>query len=180
MSDVAAGFHSWGIVEVMGHKTYAGEISEQVVAGQAFVRIDVPEVRGIAAYTKLIGTGSVYGITPTDEQVARIAAMKLVERPVSPYIVPVEYQIAAQVDGDLALDADKVAEARAWADQIRDELGGPDDDEEELDERWDSLTEEAKAYLADDDEFDPEEDDSDEDYAPLPDGPSDMDFEVGP
>lgn len=156
MSEVSAGFHSWGIVEVMGHKTYAGEISEQIVAGTAFVRIDVPEISGIAAYTKLIGPGSVYAISPTSEQVARIAAMKLAERPVSPYVVPVEYQIAAKVsnvyafaegdddefepeegdaagvDGDLALDPQKVDAARAWADQIRDELFDDDDEESEI------------------------------------------------
>jgi hypothetical protein len=86
-------FEGWGIVEVMGHKKFAGRIGEQIIAGAALVRVDVPEtqqtgqvpgyggtvVRSTAPYTKLIGVGSIYCITPTDEETARRAAV-VIER----------------------------------------------------------------------------------------------------
>ncbi len=77
-------FDQWGIVEVMGHKKYAGHITEQVIAGSALVRVDVPEVklageppRVVNSFTKLVGVGSVYCITPTTEEVARKMADQL-------------------------------------------------------------------------------------------------------
>jgi hypothetical protein len=78
-------FDSWGIVEVMGHKRFAGHVTEQTIAGSALVRVDVPETRhqqGDAietkpGYTKLIGVGSIYCLTPTTEEVARLAAQQI-------------------------------------------------------------------------------------------------------
>jgi len=37
-------FESWAIVEVMGHRQFAGYVSEQAIGGASFVRVDVPEV----------------------------------------------------------------------------------------------------------------------------------------
>ena len=92
------GFDAWAIVEVMGHQTYAGRVTEQTVAGQAFVRIDVPAMKEVLAdegrrdppevpaYTKLLGPSSIYAITPTSEEVARAAARKLRKEPISVYV----------------------------------------------------------------------------------------------
>jgi hypothetical protein len=33
----------WAIIELMGHRRLAGWLSEEEVAGAAFLRIDVPE-----------------------------------------------------------------------------------------------------------------------------------------
>lgn len=78
----------FAIVEVMGRQTYAGRVSEQVFAGTGFVRVDVPEVNGTPGFTKLIGTGSIYAITPTTENVV----MRYLEYhrpvPMSVYIPP--------------------------------------------------------------------------------------------
>lgn len=76
-------FESWAIVEIMGHKQLAGRVSEQVVAGQTFVRIDVPAVGGLSPFTKLVGPASIYAITPVAEDVAKLYADRLRERPVS-------------------------------------------------------------------------------------------------
>jgi hypothetical protein len=84
-------FTGWAVVEMLGHKKLAGFVSEQVIAGSALVRVDVPEtlqqksvpgyggtvVESKPAYTKLIGVGSIYCITPTDESTARRAAAAL-------------------------------------------------------------------------------------------------------
>src|SRR3972149_2524420 len=61
------------IGELFGHVTLAGYVSEQVIGGASFIRLDVPEVDGQAAFTKLLGAGAIYSITPTDEDVARSA-----------------------------------------------------------------------------------------------------------
>lgn len=75
----------WGIVEIMGHRRFAGRLSEETVAGAGFVRIDVPECEGRAAFTKLFGPSAIYAITPTDEASARAAAAAFRERPVEVY-----------------------------------------------------------------------------------------------
>ncbi len=55
-------FEQWCVVEIMGHKKFAGFVTEQSVGGTSFVRIDVPEVavagRTLPAFTKLFGVGS--------------------------------------------------------------------------------------------------------------------------
>jgi hypothetical protein len=100
-----------GIAEVMGHKRFAGHITEQVIAGAALVRVDVPEVvvrtnyadpptfKTVAGYSKLIGVGSIYCITPTTEEVARRAATELARYDSDPLPValPAERQIPASV-----------------------------------------------------------------------------------
>lgn len=80
----------WAIVELFGHNTIAGFVTEQSIGGGAFIRVDVPAVdEEHQAFTKFYGDKAVYAITPTTEEVARHAAMKLRVRPVSPYVVPV-------------------------------------------------------------------------------------------
>ena len=81
-------FEQWSIVEIMGHQTYAGFVSEQTIGGASFVRVDVPGAgpNGEGAFTKLFGAGSIYCITPTSEEFARAAAARLDARPVSLYV----------------------------------------------------------------------------------------------
>lgn len=107
-------FDQWGVVEVMGHKKFAGHITEQQIAGSALVRVDVPEVvnarsETVPAYSKLIGVGSVYCITPTTEEVARKAARALAayESDPLPVYIPQERQLAAAsstVEAELDFD----------------------------------------------------------------------------
>lgn len=52
MADEQDGF--WGVVEIMGHQRYAGYVSEQTLGGAALIRVDVPEVSGRAAFSKLL------------------------------------------------------------------------------------------------------------------------------
>lgn len=81
-NDVA--FDQWAIVDVMGHQRYVGRVSEQVVAGQGFVRVDVPGTDTTAPWTKLIGTSSIYAITPVSEEIATAMA-KRQAAPVQPF-----------------------------------------------------------------------------------------------
>jgi hypothetical protein len=67
-------FDQWGIIELFGHQQIAGRISEQQIGGASFVRVDVPETKKQKGYTKLFGSGAIYGISITDEETARAAA----------------------------------------------------------------------------------------------------------
>ena len=80
-------FNSWALVELFGHQRIAGLVSEQQIAGAGFVRVDVPAVNGIPAYTKLYYPSAIYGITPCGEQEARRAAEYMHERPIQPYMI---------------------------------------------------------------------------------------------
>lgn len=86
------GFEAWAIVEVMGHQTYAGRVTEEVIAGQAFVRVDVPATQDdqgkehTAAYTKFVGPSSIYALTPVSEELARAAARRMAKTPISIYV----------------------------------------------------------------------------------------------
>lgn len=81
-------FEGWAIVELMGHNTIAGYVSEQVIAGAAMLRVDVPGNESQAEFTKFFGGSAIYGITPTTEEIARHAAGRLAVRPVSTWTVP--------------------------------------------------------------------------------------------
>lgn len=102
-------FDSWGIAEVMGHKRFAGRITEQTIAGAALVRVDVPAVttargKAVPEYSKLIGVGSIYCITPTTEEVARKAARVLAEHETDP--LPVYIPEERQLPAGVAIDDD--------------------------------------------------------------------------
>lgn len=84
---MAVGGEMFAIVEIMGHVTIAGRVSEQTFAGVALLRIDVPAVANREAYTKFYGPTIIYSITPCDETTALRAAENLNMRPVELYIV---------------------------------------------------------------------------------------------
>jgi len=130
-------FETWAVVEVMGHKTYAGMVREEAIGSATFLRIDVPQTSERPAFTKYIGTGSVYAITPTDEATAKVAAERLAERPISPYIVPVTHQLEP-----MKFEPEEIARAQAWHDQIEHDLAGgySDDDDEDDTHDWDNFS----------------------------------------
>lgn len=81
-------FEAWAIVEVMGHRQFAGFVTEQALGGASFVRVDVPESDGLPAFTKLLGAGSIYAITPCTEETAKAFACKSRQRAFSTYEAP--------------------------------------------------------------------------------------------
>lgn len=64
-------FKSWAVVELFGHQRLVGVVSEQTIAGQGFIRVDVPETKSQSAFTRLLGAGSIYAINPVSEDIAR-------------------------------------------------------------------------------------------------------------
>lgn len=72
----------WAILELMGHRRLAGYVTEQEVAGQGMLRLDVPGADGRAA-TQFYSPAAVYCITPTTEDVATAVAASRRPTPVS-------------------------------------------------------------------------------------------------
>lgn len=85
---MAEKFDHWAIVEVMGHQTYAGRVSEQTIGGTSFVRVDVPQTERGPEFTKLFGSGAIYAMTIVSEDVARLRAASLGLKPLSVYDLP--------------------------------------------------------------------------------------------
>lgn len=100
METNAEKFEQWAVVEIMGRNTFAGMVSEQVVAGTAFVRVDVPAVNGHEPFTKLFGGGSIYCITPCSEGVARQVAEQCYRKPVNVYAPATQYSLEYDTDED--------------------------------------------------------------------------------
>lgn len=76
-------FDIFALVELMGHQRLAGRVTEQVVAGHGFLRIDVPETTTNPAFTRLVSPNSVYAINPITEEVALQYAESLSVKPIN-------------------------------------------------------------------------------------------------
>lgn len=94
----------------MGHKKFAGLVTEQTIGGTSFVRIDVPELLSSDGekvireqFSKLFGAGSIYCITPCTEETARAFAAGLRSEAFSLYEIP---RIAAPVQRSFGDDDD--------------------------------------------------------------------------
>ena len=84
----------WAIVEVMGHRKFAGLVSEQTISGHGFVRVDIPSSDDEQAFTKMFSPGAIYAITPVTEETARTMSSAFREEPVSEWDVrPIIRQI---------------------------------------------------------------------------------------
>lgn len=93
------GFDTYALVELFGHQKIAGRVTEQVIAGQGFVRVDVPETSRAGSFTRLFGPGAIYSITPISEELVKQAAERIYVEPVTVYI-PSARQIEAGEDDD--------------------------------------------------------------------------------
>lgn len=133
MPEQSQSFNTWAIVEIMGHKRFAGFVTEQSFGIAALIRIDVPETeqperevwvggrwgkapaRKTSAYSKLIGVGSIYCITPCTEDVARkVATVIEADNDPIPVALPVERQIAASVATSSNATVDASGEGVDW------------------------------------------------------------------
>lgn len=74
-----APFATWAIVEIMGHQQFAGQVTEEPIAGQNMLRVDIPAVCGRPEHTKYFGGASIYAIHPCTEDIATSAAERLTQ-----------------------------------------------------------------------------------------------------
>lgn len=93
-------FEQWAVLELMGHRRLAGLLTEETIAGAAFLRIDIPSDNGDPSASQWYAPGAVYAITPCTEATARRIAKVITfappvsewELPQAPLITPPSYQ----------------------------------------------------------------------------------------
>lgn len=87
MADEKESFEGWAILELMGHRKLAGRVSEAVIGGQSFIRLDIPSE---PPATQFYSGGALYCLTPTTEELARAFAKRAQPTPVSRWELPSE------------------------------------------------------------------------------------------
>lgn len=75
-------FECWAVVEVFGHQQLSGKVTEQTIAGQGFIRVDVPDLPDQPGFTRMFGPGAIYSIIPTTQEIATAYAVKNVDAPI--------------------------------------------------------------------------------------------------
>jgi hypothetical protein len=80
-------FEEWVVLELLGHRKLAGRVREAVIAGGAFLRLDIPRADG-SWTTQFYSPASVYAMTPTEEDTARAYAARHQPEPVHRYELP--------------------------------------------------------------------------------------------
>jgi hypothetical protein len=78
----------WTVVELMGHRRLGAFVTEQEVAGQGFLRLEIPGDEGEPPATQFVSPASVYCLTPTTEAMARAVAARNRPAPVSRWELP--------------------------------------------------------------------------------------------
>lgn len=106
MTDESKAFEGWCIIEQMGHKRMAGYVSEQVIGGHSFIRVDVPGSDGEPAATQFITGQTIYAITPCTEELARKVAVNCRPAPVTQWDIQPRALPASRVGDEDDFDDD--------------------------------------------------------------------------
>lgn len=131
-----AHFESWAIVDVLGHQRYVGYVTTEAYGQAVLFRVDVPALEPrervtkrpgyldgqylpagttvqegpVAGYTKLIGSGSIYAITPCTKEAALEAVEQAQPRPLMSVALPPDRGLApatASIEPDSEPDDDE-------------------------------------------------------------------------
>ena len=100
-------FAGWCILEIMGHRRLGGWVTETVIAGAGFLRIDIPNDESVTvSATQYYPPSSLYAMTPCSESAARAVARANKPEPVQRWELP-----------QLVSDLVRVAEEEIWAEK---------------------------------------------------------------
>ena len=88
-------FEEWAILELMGHRRLAGKITDAVIGGGAFLRIDIP-MDDDRWTTQYYSPQSVYCLSPVSEELAKMVAKNNQPAPVHRWEFPQIEQPAYQ------------------------------------------------------------------------------------
>jgi hypothetical protein len=150
-----ARFDGWAIVDVLGHQRYVGYVTTEAYGAAVLFRIDVPALEArerttvrpeydssgrylpagsvisegaVEGYTKLVGSGSIYTMTPCTKEAALVAVEKMQARPLLLVKLPEGHALTAATAADDARRADD------FDDQDDDHVDDlEDDDDAEVD-----------------------------------------------
>lgn len=75
----------WSVVELFGHKMIAGLAMKDESFGGPMLRVDIPAVDGVPAFTEFYNLTAIYGLHPVSEQVARATAEQVRHTPILVY-----------------------------------------------------------------------------------------------
>jgi hypothetical protein len=83
----AQGLTAWALVELFGHQRIVGMVTVDPIECPGLIRVDVPDLKKNdrlerAGFTRYIGRGAVYGITPVSEEMVRRLLPEIDGRPV--------------------------------------------------------------------------------------------------
>jgi hypothetical protein len=85
VGSISEGF--FAIVDLFGHTTLAGHVSETTIGGCPFVRVDIPGIEGESQpVTKLYGNGAIYGMTLVSEEVVLAYVKRYKPAPLNVYM----------------------------------------------------------------------------------------------
>ncbi len=93
-------FQEWCVLELMGHRRLGGLVSEQEIAGAAFLRIDVPGEDSEIVATQFYSSSAVYCITPVSEEMARAVAKGNQPQPVQRWELPAPKTAGSGANGE--------------------------------------------------------------------------------
>ncbi len=123
-NETQAPLAGWAIIELFGHRQLAGEISEVLIAGDGFLRLDMPEIPervegnyrypARAATTQLYSPKAIYSLTPTDKG----TAIKFLSRTIQPEYAALALGRAESDDSPESPDPGEDSEERGLPDHV--------------------------------------------------------------
>jgi hypothetical protein len=157
-----AKFEGWAIVDVLGHQRYVGYVTTEAYGSAVLFRTDVPALQerervtkrpgyvngqylpagatvkegAIEGYTKLVGSGSIYTITPCTKDAALHAVEESQPRPLMSVALPPDRGLSEAAGADPPDDDDALNDAGPH-DDISDD--GDEFDDGDLDDEEDRL-----------------------------------------
>lgn len=124
-STIPSQFAHWAVLEIMGHQRFAGYVSEVAIGGSSMLRIDVPAVGALPAFTRYFGAASVYSISPVTEELARNIAQQLEQQPVTVYDLPESLRLKLREQARIAQSDVRVAGYDDMSDDDMQDDDGP-------------------------------------------------------
>lgn len=113
------------ILELFGHQRIAGMVSEYTFGGSTFVRVDVPAVRDIPAFTRVFHPNAVYCFNPVDEQTMLDMVGNLTVKPLTAFDLS---EIRRKMENSLTAGDDDVIDIDEGLDR--------DDEPDYMQQRW--------------------------------------------
>lgn len=79
---------TWAVLELMGHQRLAGFTREVSLGSAAMLRVDVPEIDGVPAFTKFVAPAALYAVTPCTQEIAMAIIRRDRVTPVTLFAMP--------------------------------------------------------------------------------------------
>lgn len=77
---------AWVVLEIFGHKTVAGFMKLDDLAGKQMLRVEIPAVGDFPAFTRHYSPDAIYSITYVSEEAAVMVAAQIEDDPISVYV----------------------------------------------------------------------------------------------